>query len=272
MTMNVEKLTKMQPVTLGYLIDPKRPVLPFSMELRRARCQAEHRHPRGQLIYAGKGVMRVSCGNSLWAVPPSQALWLPSGAPHEVSFPGEVSLRSLFVDPSALDGLPSRCVALEVSPLFREMILKMASFGCDYAEGGREWRLAMAFLDELRLAKASQLELPMGLDPRLQRVTEALLESPSGKRPLGSWARLAGASSRTLARLFETETGLSFGAWRRRLLLMEALKLLGSGKSVAETSCALGYGSLSAFVAMFRREYGVTPGRFAGPGAQSAKP
>ena len=234
--MNVAKLTKIPAVTLGYIVDPRRPVLPFSLDLRRATCQAEHSHPRGQLIYAGKGVMRVVCGDSVWVVPPTQAVWTPSGVPHTVKFPGEVSLRNIFVDPSALDGLPGRCVVIEVTPLLRELILKMSAFGCDYEEGGREWRLVQTLLDELRLAKASKLELPMGRDPRLQRVVEALLEDPSDKRPLEGWERLGGASSRTLARLFERETGLNFGAWRRRLLLMEALERIGSGSNVSETA------------------------------------
>lgn len=264
--MNSEKLTKMRPVSLGFLLDPERPLLPFSMELRRARCQAGHSHPRGQLLYAGKGLLRVSSGNCVWAAPPSQAIWLPPYAPHEVELPGEVSLKSVFVDPSAAEGLPERCAVLNVSPLLRELTLKFCEAPCEYPQGGRTWRLALALLDELREAEEAKLELPLGNDRRLRRVVDALLEDPSSKKGLEAWARKAGASSRSLARLFESETGLSFGAWRRRLLMMKALELLGAGRSVAECSCLLGYRSVSAFVAMFKREHGVTPGRVERPG------
>jgi AraC-like DNA-binding protein len=259
--MNIEKMTKLAPVTLGYVEDPGRPVLPFSMELRRATCHAEHAHPRGQLLYAGKGVMRVVCGAAIWAVPPTQAVWLPPGTPHIVHFPGEVSLRNVFVDAAASKGLPARCVALEVSPLLREMVFKCCAYGCEHKRNSPAWRLALALLDELREARPAKLSLPTGSDPRLQRLQDALLAKPSESRSLAELAPLAGASARTMARLFESETGLGFGAWRRRLRLMEAMERLASGASVAETACSLGYESSSAFIAMFRRECGASPGR-----------
>ena len=259
--MNIEKMTKMKPVTLGYVEDPERPVLPFSMDLKRMTCQAEHSHPRGQLIYAGKGVMRVVCGSMIWAVPPTQAVWVPPDEPHIAHFPGEVSLRNIFVDAASVKGLPARCVALEVSPLLRELILKSCVYGCDYRRGAPAWRLALTLLDELREARPAKLSLPLGSDPRLLRVQETLLESPCDLRSLEDFAVFAGASARTLARLFEKESGLAFGAWRRRLLLISALERLSSGSSVSETAYALGYSSASAFIAMFRRECGISPAK-----------
>ena len=42
--------------------------------------------------------------------------------------------------------------------------------------------------------------LPMGRDPRLLRVIEALLQAPGDSRDLVQWGRLTGASGRTMAR------------------------------------------------------------------------
>ena len=66
-------------------------------------------------------------------------------------------------------------------------------------------------LDELEQAERTQLHLPMGRDTRLLRVIEELLKCPGDRRELQEWALFAGASTRTLARLFVKETGLTFG-------------------------------------------------------------
>jgi AraC-like DNA-binding protein len=79
---------------------------------------------------------------------------------------------------------------------------------------------------------------------------------------LAGVAKHAGASARTLERLFRSETGLSFGAWRQRARLIRSLQLLADGESVTRTAIAVGYESTSAFVAAFRRTIGTTPGQY----------
>jgi AraC-like DNA-binding protein len=88
------------------------------------------------------------------------------------------------------------------------------------------------------------------------------MASPGDDRDLTQWGRHAGASARTLARLFRRETGMTFAGWRRRLRLLAAVSRLGAGESVAMVADDLGYHSPSAFVAMFRRSLGTSPGRY----------
>ena len=83
-----------------------------------------------------------------------------------------------------------------------------------------------------------------------------------GKLPLTEMLRQAGASRRTLERIFRAETGMSLGQWRRRQKLLRALKLVAAGESVKTIAMELGYNGASAFVAMFRRELGQTPKRY----------
>lgn len=260
--MDIEKLTKLPPVVVGYRIDPKLPVIPLAMQVRDAGCAAAHAHPRGQLIYASNGVMRVICRRDIWVVPPSQAVWVPPGIEHEVYFPGDVALRNLFVDPSATTGLPEQCTVIKVSPLLRELILKAVEVGDAYPFDSPGFRLMQVILDELGQAEATPLHLPMARDGRLLRVMEALLDDPGDNRSLHDWADSAGASSRTLARLFVRETGLTFGAWRKRLLLQEAIDRLDRGDSVTKVAFELGYQSLSAFIEMFRQTLGTSPGQY----------
>jgi AraC-like DNA-binding protein len=76
---------------------------------------------------------------------------------------------------------------------------------------------------------------------------------------LEEWSTLAGASSRTLARLFVRETGLRFVDWRHQVRLAQALVRLAHGQDIATVARVVGYDSASAFTAMFRQSLGKTP-------------
>ncbi|HEY0650721.1 helix-turn-helix transcriptional regulator, partial [Phenylobacterium sp.] len=80
---------------------------------------------------------------------------------------------------------------------------------------------------------------------------------------LDELAQAAGMSRRSFIRHFQADTGMGFAEWRRRLRLLMARQYLADGLSVTEAAVALGYNSASAFIAMVRRELGVTPGRLA---------
>ena len=101
----------------------------------------------------------------------------------------------------------------------------------------------------------------MPRDKRARLVAERLRENPSDPVELTELARFAGASARTLQRVFRAETGLRFAEWRRRLRLLHAAALISSGASVTAAGLDAGYQSTSAFVAAFRTELGVTPAR-----------
>ncbi len=60
------------------------------------------------------------------------------------------------------------------------------------------------------------------------------------------------------------ETGLSFRRWRHQLQLILALQLLIRGQTVQQTAQALGYDSTTAFITMFKKGLGQTPGRYHG--------
>ena len=88
---------------------------------------------------------------------------------------------------------------------------------------------------------------------------DALVAAPDDARDLDEWAAVANMSRRTFTRTFRDETGLSFSDWRQQARIFEALALLATGKSVTTTALEVGYGSVSAFTAMFRRSFGVAP-------------
>ena len=93
---------------------------------------------------------------------------------------------------------------------------------------------------------------------------------------LGQWAGFFAMSERNLARLIVKETGLSFRQWRQQLQLIMALQGLVKGDTVQKVAHTLGYDSTTAFITMFKKGLGQTPGRYIAGlttvSPQSAKP
>ena len=114
-------------------------------------------------------------------------------------------------------------------------------------------------MHEISRAKTRPLAVPAVRDPRLKRVADALAANPADPRELDRHAHGAGASVRTLARLFRHETGMSFQQWRRQLRMTEAMARLSLGEPPARVAAAVGYASVPAFGAAFRETFGVTP-------------
>ena len=230
----------------------------------------EHDHPWGQLIFASAGTMRVRADEAWWLVPPGRALWAPPGTRHEIEARGTLAMRTVYVPPERSAGIGGRCRAIEVGPLLRELILAIVARGLVRDEGGADPHLAGLFLAELASAPAIALRVPMPRDPRLLRIAEQLGADPCGEAGLDALARKAGASQRTVQRLFRSETGMRFVEWRQRLRLVHAVARLTAGASVTAAGAEAGYASTSAFIAAFRQLIGTTPRRYLDSTAESS--
>ncbi len=246
----------------GDLEDRARPIAPLARDYAGPSRRDWHHHRRGQLLYASAGVMTVETAAGTWVVAPEQAVWIPPGVDHQVSHVKAIAMRTLYVDPAAAESLPHDCCVVAAPALLRALILRAIEVGLDYKAESPGARIMAVILDELRALKPEPLHLPQPRDPRLLKVTQAMIDDPAEGRPLAAWARGAGASERTLARLFVRETGLTFGEWRERLRLVTAVARLAEGAAVTAVALDLGYQSPSAFIAMFRRSLGETPGRY----------
>ena len=231
-----------------------------------------HRHARDQFVYAVTGVMRVRTSTEAWIVPPDRAVYLPAGKVHSISIRGHVEMRTLYIARDAHDDLPAEPTVLEVSALLRELVLALIEEPVVYDEQGRGGAVALLILSEIAKAPRLSLVIPMPRDPRLLRVCNALLADPASRLTLESWVDTAGASTRTLARLFEAELGLSFAAWRQRVRFHNALEAIVAGEPIARVAERNGYRSSSAFAAAFRKAMGQPPSSLRGRGDTLASP
>jgi AraC-like DNA-binding protein len=225
-----------------------------------------HHHDSAQLIHASAGVMTVETDDGSWVVPPARAVWVPAFVSHSIAMSGHVELRTLYLDPATAPIPGSRCCVVQVSPLLHAAILRVIGMRHPYPEDGPEARIAAVVHDEIRAAETAPLHLPMPRDPRARVVARAFRANPGDRRPRSAWARTAGASERTLERLFHAEVGTPFGRWQQQARLLRALQVLAAGESVTTAALEVGFETPSAFIAMFRKAMGTTPARYFKPG------
>lgn len=217
--------------------------------------QPMHQHPEAQVLYAVSGMMRLVTASGAWIIPPTRAVWIPPMVAHEIFMAGEVRMRSLFIGAKRCPPGLDQCCVLAVTPLLRELILRATQS----AAHANNPLIQQLMLEEIAGLENLPLHIPMPSDRRLQGICTALLRTPEHGNTLEDWAQEVGASSRTLARLFQQELAMSFNAWRQQVRLMEALPRLLAGDSVQNVAQSLGYGSARAFSAMFSRLLGENP-------------
>lgn len=238
------------------------PVRGLAVTYRDGARLDRHTHPWGQLVYAASGTMQVATPSAAWLAPPTRAIWIPGGVPHEIAMRGTVAMRTLYLAPSVEDARLSGCRAIEVAPLLKELILHIVRLGMLDSNDPAHARMEGLLVDLLAAAETVPLELPLPSDPRAKAFADRLLAYPGHEEVLGAMTRGSGASLRTLQRLFVAETGLSLDAWRGRVRMQQAVVSLSNGAPVSEAALDAGYQSPSAFIAAFKRAFGVTPARW----------
>jgi AraC-like DNA-binding protein/quercetin dioxygenase-like cupin family protein len=219
----------------------------------------EHSHRSDQLVYAVRGVMEVSAGQSFWLVPPHCAVWIPAGEKHRIRMPGAVSMRSLYVQPRLAAGRQKLCKVIHVGPLLRELIVEAVKIGNLRATNRLHRALRDLIVEQLRSASAVPTLVTLPQDRRALAIAHILLSDASDRQTVPGLCAVAGASVRTIERVFKRETGMSLEIWRRQVRLMKAIELLIGGDSVKEAAFKIGCQQPGTFVKSFRETFGVTP-------------
>ena len=224
-----------------------------------------HTHEDHQLAWAASGVLTVLTGEvdgSTWVLPPTRALWIPAGLPHETASDGRATMRSLYIRPGLSPVTWADPTPVAASPLLAELIGYLGEPGLP---AGHRAHAEVLLADLLTPVPVTTIQVRLPSTPTARQVAEALRADPADRRTLREWGRAVGASERTLARAFAAEAGVPFGRWRTLLRLQAALSMVAAGEPVSRVAGRVGYDTPSAFVAAFRRETGQTPGSFFRP-------
>src|SRR5262245_8372643 len=219
---------------------------------------ASHRHPTHQLAWASHGLVTMRVDPHVYVLPRSRGLWIPADVPHEVLVGGATTMMGIYFDPAACPIDWTAPTVVEVSGILAELLQHLDH---DLTVDHRR-RVEGVVFDLLTPLPVAVLDVPAPTDARAATIAAALRADPSDGRSLAAWGRQVGASSRTLARVINRETGMGFERWRTHLRIAEALGRLADGASVTRVAHDVGYASTSAFVAAFRRTTGTTPGAY----------
>ncbi|WP_303326000.1 AraC family ligand binding domain-containing protein, partial [Turicimonas muris] len=107
--MQTETSDKWQSISKDYIAGEMRPA---------------HKHSRAQLLYACEGVMLAATGQGRRIIAPFQALWIPAGIEHTITFLSATKMRSLYFDKAEYkDIFESKSIKVfAATALIRELI------------------------------------------------------------------------------------------------------------------------------------------------------
>lgn len=148
-------------------------------------------------------------------MPAQRAVWIPAKVPHSVAMSGVVSMRTIYFRTRLARGLPRACAVVNISPLLRELILQACKSPSLNRRSRIERHLIDLIIDQLGMVQTVPLQLPSVSDPRAMRVAQTLQNESGDSSSLERICEKAGASKRTIERLFQRETRLTLGKWRQ---------------------------------------------------------
>lgn len=219
-----------------------------------------HSHVHGQLVYAASGLLNTTTERGTWIAPANRVTWTPPGFEHSHRFYGTTDVRLVVIPADLCGALVKHPSVFTVSPLLREALLALTQRKERSTE--RQERLRAVVVDELVEAPDRSLHLPEPRDDRLRAVTNLLRADPGQSTTLSDLGRSAGASARTLSRLFRDDLGMSFRRWRTVLRIHQALIHLTNGRSVTYAALECGWSNPTSFIDAFTDVVGQTPGRY----------
>lgn len=215
----------------GATRDPQPVIAPIDERVGRDTVRADLVHAVHELVWNEQGASTVGIGPRVWSITPRIGLWVPAETPHTARLPAGTWYRAARFGVWATPRTPR--------------------WERPYADGHRP----------ARAERAGGRSAPAGV--RHAGSTRLGGRGAAGARHvLGEWATRLGVSARTIARALEREVGLGFTDWVTSVRVQRAVELLVAGEPSEDVAAEVGYRSLSAFGAAFKRSTGVTPVAF----------
>ncbi|NIV98394.1 hypothetical protein GWN26_04260, partial [Candidatus Saccharibacteria bacterium] len=113
-TKNIENETKVVNSDPKNIMKVPRPIVGLAKEFPSGDLIEPHQHTRSQLLYASTGVMTVTTDEGIWVVPPLRAVWIPAQTQHQIKASGNLSMRTLYIDPDHCVRTPKQCCVVTV--------------------------------------------------------------------------------------------------------------------------------------------------------------
>jgi AraC-like DNA-binding protein len=212
----------------------------------------------GRLFLARLGALRLLVGDSLWVLGPGNLVLLGAHMPAVIqasSMKCVVHVAHLPLRDSEWRRVKaSRAVATDlVRALLGELVQVPTGL-----RSARVRRIARLLQEEIQLEQTPPPQLPRPADYRLQRVCNAVLNEPAKAWSAQDLARVAGTSTRTLARRFMQQLGTTPADWCRAARMATALSEIARGGTLHDAAAASGFSAPSSMCAAFKKVTGTT--------------
>ncbi|MBN3491842.1 helix-turn-helix transcriptional regulator [Vibrio neptunius] len=222
-----------------------------------------HQHEYAQLYWVSKGIFTIETSDQQWTITPACLGWIPPHLQHRSDVVSDIEAVMIYVPLTWLNACPQQAKVIKSNPLIQALIERMTHFDFSVMTEPQQ-RQFQVLLDEVHLAPASNLYLPLPKEAKMRQIADSLLETPDDARSQTELAHDFGTSTRTLSRLFKKETGIAFGFWRQQARLISSLPLLEKGLSITCVALSCGYSNTSTFITVFKARFGVTPSVYFG--------
>lgn len=232
-----------------------------------------HAHPEHHLIIPLQGEISVEMADKTLACGPGRMAYVTPHTEHAFRSAKEKGERLIcMIDPAAwksADGGTFPPMLAPTSQLCKELLFHLLL--------NQKSRSIPALVDVLIRTVSETLAAPgietfTALDhaesnvsrPELKKAIALARAHFAEDLTVADLARKSGVSERNLSRLFQVELGLTPKQLLMSLRIERAKTLLtAKGATVTETAYAVGYASLSQFIASFRQLTGQLPSEFA---------
>ncbi len=229
----------------------------------------EHKHKKAQLIYTEGGIVHIKTSNKTYYIPPRHFMWIPAGVYHSIQTSTETAImRNLYfpVEENEDEFYSKEGIYL-TDDLLLNLILFTYKWRADIHKDDKKYSILLAIKAILPDIGHSSipLSLPYPKDERLKKIVLFMSENLDTKLSYVSLSKKFGFSERTLNRLFQKETGMSFIKYFTIQKMLRAIELLLDGKhTISEVAFEVGYNSAPTFSNTFYKLLGQRPSDYVG--------
>jgi len=219
----------------------------------------------GILRYTSTGSLGFLTENELMQLVPGQMIYFPPLALRAAKCTSDndsIGWR-IFIPVEHTKKLPNSPCIFGVTELMAKLCERIVSWGPITQLSAAQERLVATFFDELYAARSVEhFHIPLPASLGLSLVAKKIIDAPQDRKQVKDWAKMSGMSLRSFTSQFAEETGMLFSAWRQRIRLQAAMRLLSQNQSVAQVANDLGYSSPSSFIEIFRKQFGEPPKQY----------
>ncbi len=225
---------------------------------------SNHKHDKAQLIYTEGGIIHIETEDNIYYIPPRHLMWIPAGVFHSIRTNTEKAImRNLYfpVEDNELLFYKKEGIYL-ANDLLLNLLLFTDKWRADIHIEDKNYSVLLAI--KALLPDICENSVPLSLPfPKNERLKKVIIYMSNHLEEQISYKKLSkkfGYSERTLNRLFQKETGMSFIKYFTIQKMLRAIELLLENKyTITEIAYAVGYSSAPTFSNTFYKLLGQRP-------------